>query len=223
VESTAVKYFNHACQAKEFLVAQIVQQAQLEGVPLSEIEQKMLYFTESGWTLPNIMEVAEKFDEEYDQDEYEKKIAKLVKSAAKRAMKRPGDDYAKWWEAIRLLGREDHYISVMINGAGLRPRGDQPKLLATALSIVGAFVVALFLWIKYGTYLGKYFPNGDALQRLFWGTLVCVAALYVVARLLFGARVDNLLLSLTLRLMGKSELADKIDQSEPARFRIKKT
>jgi hypothetical protein len=33
----------------------------------------MLYFSETHWTLPNIAEVNEQFDAEYDQDEYEEK------------------------------------------------------------------------------------------------------------------------------------------------------
>src|SRR5436309_14122782 len=65
-----------AREAKEFLISKIVAEAQRENAPLSEIERKMLYFTESGWTLPDIMQVSEQFDREYDQDEYEKKIAR---------------------------------------------------------------------------------------------------------------------------------------------------
>jgi hypothetical protein len=38
----------------------------------------MPHFTESGWTLPDIMKVNKDFDREYDQDDYEHKIAKLV-------------------------------------------------------------------------------------------------------------------------------------------------
>ncbi len=35
-------------EAKEFLASRIVAEAERENVPLSEIERKMLYFTESG-------------------------------------------------------------------------------------------------------------------------------------------------------------------------------
>lgn len=40
--------FHNAREAKEFLISKIVAEAQLEGIPLSEIERKMLYFSESG-------------------------------------------------------------------------------------------------------------------------------------------------------------------------------
>ena len=48
-------------EAKEFLVARIVAEANKEGVPLSEVERKMLYFSETDWTLPDIDEVSEAF------------------------------------------------------------------------------------------------------------------------------------------------------------------
>jgi hypothetical protein len=44
--------FGNAREAKEFLISRIAEQAQRAGEPLSEIERKELYFSESGWTLP---------------------------------------------------------------------------------------------------------------------------------------------------------------------------
>jgi hypothetical protein len=70
--------FHSGHEAKEFLISKIVTEAQSENVPLSEVERKMLYYTESAWTLPDMTEVAEEFDSEYDQSKYEKKIARLV-------------------------------------------------------------------------------------------------------------------------------------------------
>ena len=53
-----------AQQAKEFLISQIIEQARRENVSLSEVEQKMLYFTEAEETLPDIYEVNEQFERE---------------------------------------------------------------------------------------------------------------------------------------------------------------
>src|ERR1700726_49604 len=103
--------FLNGREAKEFLISELVAEAQRENIPLSEVERKMLYFTESGWTLPDMMEVSEDFDREYDQAKYEQKIAKLVTRADRRIRKSSGDDYDRWWAAIRFLQREDHYIS----------------------------------------------------------------------------------------------------------------
>jgi len=132
-----------AREAKEFLISKIVAEAQRENAPLSEIERKMLYFTESGWTLPDMMQVSEQFDREYDQDEYEKKIARIIGKAYQGILHDSRDEYDKWWAAVRYLRREDHYISVLIGLADLRPRWDQLKLLAAGLVIVGC----VLLWI----------------------------------------------------------------------------
>ena len=67
--------FANAREAKEFLVTRIVAEAQRESVSLSEVERKMLYFSETGWTLPDIMVVSDAFDRDYDQAKYEEKIA----------------------------------------------------------------------------------------------------------------------------------------------------
>ena len=132
-------------EAKEFLISKIVTEAQAENAPVSEIERKMLYFTESGWMLPDIMQVNEQFDREYDQDEYERKMAKIIAKVYRRILHGPKDEYDKWWAAVRHLRREDHYISVLIGLANLRPRWDQLKLLAAGLVIVGCVLFWVIL------------------------------------------------------------------------------
>ena len=136
---------DNARDAKEFLISKIVMEAQREGIPLSETERKMLYFTENGFTLPDIMQVSEEFDREYDQNEYEKKIAAIIAKAYKRTVQDSRDDYEKWWSAVQFLKKEDHYLSVLIGLAGLRPRWDQLKLLAAGLAIV----ICIVLWIVF--------------------------------------------------------------------------
>jgi hypothetical protein len=59
-----------AREAKEFLVAQIALEAQRENVILTDVERKMLYFSESGLTLPDMPAVSDEFDSQYDQGEY---------------------------------------------------------------------------------------------------------------------------------------------------------
>lgn len=106
----------------------------------------MLYFTESGWTLPDMTAVSEHFDSEYNQNEYEHKIARLIRNAAKHDRKESRDEYDTWWDAIHFLRREDDYISVtvMVGIAGLRPAGDLSRLLCNqfcfrSLSAAGHF------------------------------------------------------------------------------------
>src|SRR5437867_1525312 len=128
--------FQGAREAKEYLVSRIVEEAGSENVPLSELERKMLYFSETHWTLPDMMEVYEEFDREYDQDEYEKKITLLARNVVKHDLSESPEKYEAWRAAVRVLEKEDHYILVAIDVplagnaiATPRPRWDQLKLL----------------------------------------------------------------------------------------------
>jgi hypothetical protein len=105
-------------EAKEYLAGKIAEQAVREGAPLSEVERKMLYFSETDWTLPDMMKVSEEFDREYDQDEYERKIGGLV-----RRLLEPEDEQAveTWDDAVVKISDEDHYMLVLINSAPSTP------------------------------------------------------------------------------------------------------
>lgn len=79
--------FVDSMQAKEFLVARIAEEAQREHITLSELERRMLFFPEISPTLPDMMEIAEKFEAEYNDAEYEEKIRGLSKKAFERDRK----------------------------------------------------------------------------------------------------------------------------------------
>src|SRR5258708_3985440 len=113
--------FQSARDAKEFLIARVVEEAKGENIPLSEVEHKMLYFSETHWTIPDIASVSERFDREYNQDEYEEKITRLIKEAAIHDRQQSAEQYDLWWDAIRLLKKEDHYILLIINRARFPP------------------------------------------------------------------------------------------------------
>jgi hypothetical protein len=55
-----------------------------------------------------LTQVNEQFDREYNQDEYEKKIARIIGKAYKRILHDSRDEYDKLWAAVRFLQREDH-------------------------------------------------------------------------------------------------------------------
>ncbi len=194
-----MKAFHSGREAKEFLISQIVEEAQRENIPLSEVERKMLYFTESGWTLPDIMKVNEDFDREYDDDEYEHKIAKLVTKAYERIRKGGRDEYDKWWAAVRFLEREDHYILVMIRRAGLRPRGDQLKLLAAGFGIVTVILISIFLSIMYDIHL----PSRSDLGVFVWVFLACLSVSYMLLRFIIGAKKADDLASTVLERLSR--------------------
>jgi len=184
-----MKAFQTGREAKEFLISKIVEEAQRENISLSEVERNMLYFTESGWTLPDIVQVSEEFDREYDQAKYERKIAKLVTKADRRIREGSREDYDKWWAAIRFFEREDHYITVMIRLAGLRTRGDQLRLFATGLGIVACILVWTFVRIKYNVPV----PSRGNLEVLVWAVLCFSFIAYMLVRFTLGRkRADDL-------------------------------
>lgn len=131
--------------AKEYLIDRILAQADKDGVSLSDVERKMLYFSESGWTLPDMMAVNQAFDEKYDQDEYENKIGQIVQ----RMREQPDYDRDGGWdEAVRRLRKEDHYLLVLIDAAGSRPENFSPWEIVKLL-LAGALTVAVFLPILF--------------------------------------------------------------------------
>lgn len=165
-----MKEFRTIKEAKEFLADAIASEAEREGTPLSEVERKMLYFSESGWTLPDILAVNEEFERDYDQDDYEQKIAGIARKIEARNRAQNPDADEAWNEALLMLSEEDHYLTVLttlvrvdpkIYGHGfiptfdsptVRPAHDQLKLWVTAFVVViGGLVVALAIasgWVN---------------------------------------------------------------------------
>lgn len=116
--------FTSAREAKEYIIQKILLQARNDKIPLSEIERKMLYFSENNWALPDMMDVSKEFDRHYSQDEFETKIGKLV-ATLKPSFNR--DDENRWDEAVAILRQEDHYLLVLLDApAEDVPRKDHP-------------------------------------------------------------------------------------------------
>ena len=75
-------------EAKDSLVKQAVEQARLEGVPLSDLERRMMYFTETGEYPEDPLALNEEFQKEYETDEYERKVKKATRDRASSAEER---------------------------------------------------------------------------------------------------------------------------------------
>ena len=144
-------------EAKEYVIGRILAQAKQDGVTLSEIERNMLYFSESGWTLPDMMQVSAAFDRDFNQTEYEEKITGII-----RCLRESQDETSQrdWDEAVSLLRSEDHYLLVMVDAASRdiappRLRGDLRRLILTAAVIVVALTgIAVFAHSLMARYLG---------------------------------------------------------------------
>jgi hypothetical protein len=135
-------------EAKDFLVKQTVIQAALDGVPLSDVEKRMMYFTEGPEATEDPTQLNDDFEAEYEMAPYEAKMSKLLHRAYARIKKENPETARTWNESIRILKKGDHYILVLWGECStdelLRPPYDSLKLLATA-----SLVVALLLGIIF--------------------------------------------------------------------------
>jgi len=173
-----VKDFSTIKKAKNYLADRIAAEAMREGVSLSEVERKMLYFSETGWTLPDMAAVGADFDRDYDQDEYEQKIASLFRNIERHDQAHP-DEREAWDDAVLKLSEGDHYLLVLLNPSlsasspTVRPPHDRLKLWLTAFGIVFGFfaLVALGDWL-----CGPGFPDW-IFDKNRGGLLVLAAAL----------------------------------------------
>jgi len=143
----------------EYLVGRIVAEAKLEDVQLSEVERKMLYFSETDWSLPNILEVNKEFERLYDPDEYEAKIAGLIQRFLQRAEAECEAEFELWNNAEDKLREGDYYLLAMMD-AGSENEGPKIRWLPT--------------WSDHP----KREP-GDRL-RLWLTALVCVLVVFVL-------------------------------------------
>lgn len=109
--------FSSTLDALTFVAEQVVAEARREGVSLSEVEQAMLYFSEVEETPPGIIEANAAFERDYDQDEYEAKIVRLLKGAGRHARRESKQTRDRWSNALRTLRQGDHFLLVMIDAA----------------------------------------------------------------------------------------------------------
>lgn len=194
--------FGSAREAKEFLVSKIAEEAQREGVPLSEVERKMLYFSETDWTLPDMASVSEAFDREYDHDEYEKKIAQLVRHVRARTRKENPQELEDWKDAIDVLGKEDHYILVMLGEGGVSV--PNPPGIPSVWRVLGTMVLLILLAVFGFDYLTRNMSKERAGSYFVLGA-VWLLGLYLVLSVLLGSeKRDQLITKVMDKLLGSS-------------------
>jgi hypothetical protein len=145
-------------EAKDFLVQQTAEQAALEGVSLSDLEKRMMYFVENDPTsCADPLELNQEFEEKCDTEEYETKIASLLHHAYKRLKSEDSDTARQWDRAIRTLRDGDHYLPVLWNahsssGYPLRgsftPLRDSLPLLGAGLLVAAVLLSTVFFATK---------------------------------------------------------------------------
>jgi hypothetical protein len=137
----------NSTEAKEFLISRIVEEANSENVPLSDLERRMLTFSETYPSAPDMYEIAEQFDKEYDTVEYEAKITELLRNAYRADRKHSTENTQKWGDARTALRREDHYIKVMHGPAIKYARRGRDLMIYVGVGIaVVLFIVLALAW-----------------------------------------------------------------------------
>ena len=102
--------------AKQFLLSKVLEQAHRDGVALSEIEKRMLLFSEQSAS-DGDLQAEREFDAECDDQQYEEKITRLFRRAYAHD-KRTVDENS-WKEALDALREADVYALVMVDQAGI--------------------------------------------------------------------------------------------------------
>jgi hypothetical protein len=188
-------------EAKEFAINLIVAEADREGVLLSQIERKMLYFSETGWTIPGMAEAAQRFESEYNSRQYEKKIALLAKKLQRRLESEDPATLEAWSDALAKLSKGDHYLLVLVrvDTKARRPPHDLLKLCVTALLIVLAGVGLIALLPEHAT------GSREKSAFLMWLIAASAASVFLLLTLLLGReKADHVVATLISKIFGDS-------------------
>lgn len=163
-------------EAKDFVVGQTAEQARLEGIALSDLEKRMMYFAENdASSCANPFELNQEFQAKHDAEQYETKISSLLHHAHKRLKSEDPKKAQHWDQAFRALGDGDHYLSILWNTqsgseyplrGSVTPLRDSFPLLAAGLLVATVVILAVLFAAKYGitlsTVLGTILTAGLA-------------------------------------------------------------
>jgi hypothetical protein len=136
-------------EAKDFLVQQTAEQALLEGVPLSDLQKRMMYFTEGKEATEDPIELNDEFEAQHNTAEYEAKISRLLHHAYSRVKKENPETARVWDESIRLLRKGDHYILVLWDQSPERPPYDFLRLAGASILLCAVIFGFIVLAVHY--------------------------------------------------------------------------
>jgi hypothetical protein len=102
-------------QAKDFLADQAAQQAALDRTLLSDLERRMMYFTESDpASCDDPVSLHDEFEAKYDTAEYEAKMSRLLSRAYRRLKTDNPGGKLQWDDAVSTLKKGDHYVLLLL-------------------------------------------------------------------------------------------------------------
>jgi hypothetical protein len=171
-------------QAKDFLAHQAAEQATLDKTSLSDIERRMMYFTESDpRSCDDPLALNDEFEAQCDTQEYEAKVSLLLQHAHQRLKAEGPEGKRTWDEAVRELRKGDHYVLVLLDAklaadrpAGKRSKGDSLKLLGAGLMVAGGLVIAIVLAGKYNIDLDPHRGYGSIVFAVLFAVVFLLAS-----------------------------------------------
>ena len=190
----------NALEARDFLLQQTVEQAALEHVPVSDLERRMMYFTESGDGPEDPIALNDAFEAQYDNDEYEAKISKLVSNAYRRPKDENHQSARTWDEAVRELRQGDHYVLILLGDSpptlSLRQfspsRGFWKALALGLISLAVCLIALAALQHHADSMAGAHSTPGHfSLPRWLQSALLGLMATSYLSFLLFPRQVGN--------------------------------
>ncbi len=154
-------------QAKDFLVQETLQQAMMDGVTLSDLEKRMMYFTEGGDAVEDPAKLNDEFGTEFDNSEYESKISDLLRHAYDRIKKENPEKAREWNEAVGKLRKGDHYILVLVDLKSVvgRPHYDRLKLIGASLLVVVVGMALVFATFVLADHYHIHWSPGPNTER----------------------------------------------------------
>lgn len=137
-----------AHDAVNFLVSRIQEQSKVEGIALSDLETKMLRWSEVEPDGIHDLAVVEEFETQYDSDEYEAKISGLLRRA-READRQDGAGKMVWDQVSEALARHDYYLIVMLDQSSHAKAESKRSTLRDQLIYlaVGIGIVAVLVYM----------------------------------------------------------------------------
>lgn len=131
-------------EAKDLLV-QKTEQAALENVPFSDLERRMMYFTETGECPEDPIALNDAFEAKYDSEDYESKMSTLMRKARHRLEKEDPQSARIWDECIRELRKGDHYILILLCNTRGSQLASLPVLSWSFWKLLGVSLLVLIV------------------------------------------------------------------------------
>ena len=146
-------------EAKDYLLQQTAEQAALENVVLSDVEKRMLYFTESDpSSCDNPIDLNDEFESQYDTSEYEAKMSALLHHTYKRLKRDSPSGLQNWDEAIRTLRAGDHYLLILWGAKSNLTSSVKNDSGRKVIACGGITVVLFFLSVFTAPHLPAWIP-----------------------------------------------------------------